>query len=252
MNRLQGKIALITGGNSGIGLATAKAFVANGARVIVTGRDQKSLDAAQEALGDQCLALRSNTADLKEIDALYAVIKERFEGLDIIFANAGISGGAPIESVTEEHFDRVFNTNVKGVFFTLQKALPLLRKGASIILNASISARVGLPNQSCYAATKAAVRSLARNFSVEFAARGYRFNVVSPGPIETPIWGRGGADAQILEAMKQRATSNNPLGRFGSPEELAQTVVFLASDDSTFMMGAEIIVDGGVTEMRIR
>lgn len=250
MQRLQGKLALITGGNSGIGLATAKLFVANGARVIVTGRDQKSLDAASASLGGDVLALRSEASDVKAIDALFAAVKERFGALDILFANAGVSGGGPVESTTEEEFDRMFDTNVKGVFFTVQKALPLLRKGASIILNSSIAPRVGRPGHALYAASKAAVRTFARNFSSEFATRGIRVNVVSPGPVETPIWGRAGSDPSAVDEILKQVKAGVPLGRLGRPEEVAQAVLFLASDESSFMLGSEITVDGGVTEMR--
>jgi NAD(P)-dependent dehydrogenase (short-subunit alcohol dehydrogenase family) len=248
--RLQGKLALITGGNSGIGLATAKLFVANGARVVITGRDQKSLDAARASLGDDVMALRSDTSDLKAIDALFAAIKERFGALDILFANAGVSGGGPVEVTTEEEFDWMFDTNVKGVFFTVQKALPLLRNGASIILNSSIAPRVGRPGHALYAASKAAVRTFARNFSSEFASRGIRVNVVSPGPVETPIWGRAGSDPAAVDEILKQVRAGVPLGRMGQPEEVAQAVLFLASDESSFMLGSEITVDGGVTEMR--
>ena len=248
--RLQGKLALITGGNSGIGLATAKLFVANGARVVITGRDQKSLDAASAVLGGDVLALRSDASDLKAIDALFAAIKERFGALDILFANAGVSGGGPVEVTTEEEFDWMFDTNVKGVFFTVQKALPLLRKGASIILNSSIAPRVGRPGHALYAASKAAVRTFARNFSSEFASRGIRVNVVSPGPVETPIWGRSGSAPSAVDEILKQVKAGVPLGRLGQPEEVAQAVLFLASDESSFMLGSEITVDGGVTEMR--
>ena len=248
MQRLAGKLALITGGSSGIGLATAKAFVAEGARVAITGRDAKSLQAAQREIGNDGLALQSDAGDLKAIDTLFEAIKEKFGALDILFANAGIGSGGPVESVTEEDFDRIFAVNVKGVFFTVQKALPLLRKGASIVLNSSIAQHTGRPGLSLYAASKAAVRTLARNLSAELASRGIRVNVVSPGPIDTPIWERA-RDPEIASALKKRVEAGIPVGRMGTAEEVASAVVFLASDDSSFMLGSEITVDGGVIEV---
>src|SRR5215471_4889726 len=248
MQRLAGKLALITGGSSGIGLATAKAFVAEGARVAITGRDAKSLQAAQREIGNDGLALQSDAGDLKAIDTLFEAIKEKFGALDILFANAGIGSGGPVESVTEEDFDRIFAVNVKGVFFTVQKALPLLRKGASIVLNSSIAQHTGRPGLSLYAASKAAVRTLARNLSAELASRGIRVNVVSPGPIDTPIWERA-RDPEIASALKKRVEAGIPVGRLGTAEEVASAVVFLASDDSSFMLGSEITVDGGVIEV---
>jgi NAD(P)-dependent dehydrogenase (short-subunit alcohol dehydrogenase family) len=247
MRRLEGKLALITGGNSGIGLATAKLFVAEGARVAITRRDPKTLDEARRSLGNDTLALQSDTSDLRAIDLLFAAIKDQFGALDILFVNAGIGDPISIEKVTEQDFDRIFDVNVKGVFFTVQKALPVLRNGASIILNASIAPRTGRPGLSLYAASKAAVRTFARNFSAALVPRGIRVNVISPGPIETPIWDRafGGANADV----RQRIEAGIPLGRMGRPEEIAQAVVFLASDESTFMLGSEITIDGGVSEM---
>jgi NAD(P)-dependent dehydrogenase (short-subunit alcohol dehydrogenase family) len=250
MQRLAGKFALITGGSSGIGLATAKAFVADGAAVAITGRDQKALDAATDIIGGEHLAFKCNAANLLEIDALYAAIKERFGALDIIFANAGVADSNPMEKVTEQDFDRVFNVNVKGVFFTVQKALPLLRRGASIILNASIAPRMGRAGLSLYSASKAAVRTLARNFSSELVSRGVRVNVVSPGTILTPAWNRLIKDPAAFEATMRQVGSEIPQGRVGTPEEIANVVLFLASDASSFMLGAEITVDGGLTEMR--
>jgi len=248
MRRLEGKLALITGGSSGIGLATAQAFVAEGARVAITGRDAKSLEAAKREIGNDTLALQSDAGDLKAIDALFAAIKREFGALDILFANAGVGAGGPVETITEEDFDRIFNVNVKGVFFTVQKALPLLRKGASIILNSSIAPRTGRPGLSLYAASKAAVRTLARNLSAELASRGIRVNVVSPGPIDTPIWERA-RDPEIADALRKKVAAGIPLGRMGTADEVASAVVFLASDDSSFMLGSEITVDGGVIEL---
>jgi NAD(P)-dependent dehydrogenase (short-subunit alcohol dehydrogenase family) len=247
MPRLAGKFALITGGNSGIGLATARAFVAEGARVAITGRDRDTLEAARRLIGNDTLAIQSDTADLKAIDTLFATIQERFGALDILFANAGIGSMTPVENTSEDDFDRIFDVNVKGLFFTVQKALPLLRNGASIILNGSIAIRTGRVGFSVYAASKAAVRTFARNFSAEFLSRGIRVNVVSPGPIDTPIFWREQRGQKEVAALRQRIEADVPLGRMGKPEEIAQAVVFLASDESSFMLGTEIILDGGVT-----
>ena len=248
MNRLTGKLALITGGNSGIGLATAEAFVAEGARVVITGRDSETLDAARKKLGAGNLAIQSDAADVKAIDALFAAIKQDFGALDIMFLNAGVGSGGSIASTTEEDFDRIFDINVKGIFFAVQRALPLLRSGASIILNASIAPRTARPGLSLYAASKAAVRTFARNFSSELASRGIRFNVVSPGPIETPIWYRE-RDPETAAQLRKHIAGDVPMGRLGRPEEVAQAVVFLASDESSYIVGTEITVDGGITEL---
>jgi NAD(P)-dependent dehydrogenase (short-subunit alcohol dehydrogenase family) len=248
MPRLANKLALITGGSSGIGLATAKMFAAEGARVAITGRDAKALDAAKRAIGPGTLAIQSDTADLKAIDALIATLKQDFGALDILFINAGIGEAMPFDKAGEADFDRTFDVNVKGPFFTIQKALPLLRRGASIILNASIAHLTGRPNFAIYAASKAALRTLARNLSTELLPRGIRVNVVSPGPIETPIWDKI-PDAERRDAIKRRVAAGIPMGRMGTSEEIAAAVVFLASDESAFMAGAEITIDGGVTEI---
>ncbi len=247
MPRLANKLALITGGSSGIGLAAAKMFVAEGARVAITGRDAKALEAARRDIGGDTLAIRSDAADLAAIDALMARIKETFGALDILFINAGIGEAVPVDKATESDFDRTFDINVKGPFFTVQKALPLLRRGSSIILNASIAHLTGRPNFAIYAASKAALRTLARSFSTEFIPRGIRVNVVSPGPIETPIWDKLPADK--ADAIKRRVVAGIPMGRMGTAEEVASAVLFLASDESSFMAGTEITIDGGVTEM---
>ena len=249
MRRLEGKLALITGGNSGIGLATAKLFIAEGARVAVTGRDPKTLDDARRSLGNDTLSLQSDTSDLRAIDLLFETIKDHFGALDILFANAGVGDPIPLDKVTEQDFDRIFAVNVKGLFFTVQKALPLLRNGASIVLNASIAPRMGRAGFSLYAGSKAAVRAFARNFSAELAPRGIRVNVISPGPIETPIWNRAFSDANAAKEVRQKVVAGVPLGRMGTPEEIAQAVLFLASDESSFMLGTEITIDGGVSEM---
>jgi NAD(P)-dependent dehydrogenase (short-subunit alcohol dehydrogenase family) len=249
MPRLAGKRALITGGNSGIGLATAKAFIAEGARVAITGRNPETLGEAKKELGSETLAVRSDVANLKDLDQLYATIEKRFGGLDILFANAGIGKSTPLGGTTEELFDEIFDVNVKGVFFTVQKALPLLKKGASIILNASIGPRLGRPGAAAYAASKAAVRTMARNFSADLAPRGIRVNAVSPGLIATPIWTRSKFGPEGENPIDQQLCSSVPLGRLGTPDEVAQVVVFLASNESSFMLGSEIVVDGGATEL---
>ncbi len=248
MGRLANKLALITGGSSGIGLATAKLFAAEGARVAITGRNPKALEAARLRIGRDTLAITSDSADLAAIEALMATLKDNFGALDIIFLNAGIGEAVTVDKATEADFDRTFDVNVKGPFFTVQKALPLLRPGASIIMNASIAHLTGRPNFAIYAASKAALRTLARNFSTEFIPRGIRVNVVSPGPIETPIWDKI-PDASKRDAIKRRVAAGVPMGRMGTAEEIAAAVLFLASDESAFMAGTEITIDGGVTEM---
>lgn len=249
MKRLLGKTALITGGNSGIGFATAKAFVAEGARVAITGRDQASLTAATKELGAGALAFRSDASDLAAINELFAAIEREFESLDIFFLNAGVARATPLGLTTEETFDEVFDTNVKGPFFAMQRALPLLRPGSSVILNASSAPRSGAPATAVYGGSKAAIRAFARNFSAELAAKGIRVNVISPGPIATPVWSRTGAPQNLIDAAQKRLQTSIPVGRLGTPEEVAGAVVFLASSDSSFMLGAEIVVDGGVTQL---
>ncbi len=246
--RLQGKTAIITGGSSGIGLAAAKAFVAEGARVAITGRDPGALDTAVCEIGQNALALQCDHARLEEIDALVRRLSGAFDGLDILFANAGLFTNAPIGEITETEFDAVFDTNVKGVFFTVQTMLPLFRRGASIILNASIASRMGRPGISLYAASKAAVRTFARNVSADLAPRGIRVNVISPGPVDTPIWERG-RDPDSAGRMRSKIGAGVPMGRMGKAEEIAAAAVFLASDESAYMMGAELVIDGGTSEV---
>ncbi|MEH2466540.1 SDR family oxidoreductase [Nostoc sp.] len=243
--KLTGKIALVTGGNSGIGLATAKQFVAEGAHVFITGRRQDGLDAAIKEIGENVTAVQGDVSNLADLDRLYATIKEQKGHLDILFANAGWGEFVPLEQITEEHFDKTFNINVKGVAFTVQKALPLLKDGSSIILNASISASIGQPAFSIYAATKAAVRSFARTWSVDLKERHIRVNVVSPGIIPTPAHERIGITDEMYPAMLNGA----PLGRVGTPDEVAKPVVFLASDDSSYITGIELFVDGGIAQI---
>jgi len=246
--RLGGKTALITGGSSGIGLATAKAFAAEGARVVITGRDSSALDAAVRQIGDGAIGVQCDTRSLEQINALANRVANEFAGLDILFANAGLFTNAPIGSISESEFDEIFDVNVKGVFFTVQTMLPLLRRGASVILNASIAWRMGRPGISLYAASKAAVRTFARNFSADLASRGIRVNVISPGPIDTPIWERGREPA-AADRLRRKIEAGVPMGRMGKAEEIAAAAVYLASDESAFMMGAELILDGGTSEV---
>jgi NAD(P)-dependent dehydrogenase (short-subunit alcohol dehydrogenase family) len=249
MGKLEGKVALITGGNSGIGLATAKEFKEQGAQVVITGRDQQTLDAARRELGDGVLSVRSDTSSLRDIDKLFAVLKEKFGKIDVLFINAGVGKFVPLDSVTEELFDSIMDINFKGAYFTIQKALPLLNDNASIVLNASINAYIGMPNSSVYAASKAALITLARTLSAELVGRGIRVNVVSPGPVTTPIFGKLGLPADALEETLKSVQAQVPLKRFGRPEEIAKTVLFLASDDASFLLGTEIVADGGLSQL---
>lgn len=249
MARLQGKIAVITGGNSGIGLATAKSFIDEGAQVVIAGRDQKTLDAAVKELGSKCLALQVDVAKLAELDTFYKTVGEKFGRIDILFVNAGIANFIPIEQMTDKDFDTMFNVNTKGLFFTVQKAIPLLSQGSSVILTTSSIVEKGVSGASVYAASKAAVRSMARSFSVELLARGIRVNALSPGPVETPIFGRMGLPAEQTKAMTEMMAARVPLKRMGRSEELAKAAVFLASDESSFMLGSQVSVDGGVSQL---
>jgi NAD(P)-dependent dehydrogenase (short-subunit alcohol dehydrogenase family) len=243
--KLEGKVAVVTGGNSGIGLATAKRFVAEGAYVFITGRRQEELDAAVKEIGKNITGVQGDVAKLTDLDKLYAAVKAKTGRIDILFANAGIAELAPLGEITEEDYDRMFNINVKGLLFTVQKALPLIPSGGSIILNASIVATKGNPASSVYSATKAAVRSFARTWTMDLKERKIRVNAVSPGPIRTPAYDRiaqsGPAGKQMLDSIVNRV----PMGRFGEPDEIARAAVFLASDDSTFVTGTELFVDGG-------
>jgi len=247
--KLEGKVAVVTGGNSGIGLATAKRFVEEGAYVFITGRRQSELDAAVKEIGKNITGVQGDVAKLADLDKLYAAVKAKTGRIDILFANAGIAELAPLGEITEADFDRMFNINVKGLLFTVQKALPLIPSGGSIILNASIVASKGNPASSVYSATKAAVRSFARTWTMDLKERKIRVNAVSPGPIRTPAYDRiaqsGPAGKQMLDSIVNRV----PMGRFGEPDEIARAAVFLASDDSTFVTGIELFVDGGAAQV---
>jgi NAD(P)-dependent dehydrogenase (short-subunit alcohol dehydrogenase family) len=245
MAKLDGKIALVTGGNGGIGLATAKRFVSEGAHVFITGRRDKELAAAAEEIGRNVTAVKGDVADLGDLDRLFAQIKRDKGRLDIVFANAGLTTLTPLGQITEADYDALFDVNVKGLLFTVQKALPLLPDGASIILNASIVASKGLPNWSVYSASKAAVRSFARTWTTDLKARRIRVNALSPGFIDTPPWHASDAGEQAMKVF----AAGVPLGRFGIADEIAKSAVFLASDDGSYVTGTELFVDGGAAQI---
>lgn len=249
MGKLDGKIALITGGNSGIGLATAKRFVDEGAYVYITGRRENELAAAVKEIGKNVTAVQSDVSKLADLDRLFAQVKREKGTLDIVFANAGIATYAPLGTITEEHFDSIFDTNVKGLLFTVQKALPLIPDGGSIILNASIVGSKGLPANSVYSATKAALRSFARTWTTDLKDRHIRVNAVSPGVIDTPGLSKLLASGDAGKDRLKVFSTVVPLGRMGSPDEIAKAVVFLASDDSSYVTGAELFVDGGFAQV---
>jgi NAD(P)-dependent dehydrogenase (short-subunit alcohol dehydrogenase family) len=245
--RLDGKTALITGGNSGIGLATARAFVAQGARVAITGRDQTTLDQAAASLGPNALALRADIMDAAANEAAIRSAAETFGHLDIVVANAGISGNTPVGGTTAEQFERIMTINVTGVFLTVQAAAPFLRNGASVILIGSVHAVLGMPGYAAYAASKGAVRAMARVLASELSPAGVRVNVVVPGATRTPIWSRNGRDPDALATLEPRMVRAVPTGRISEVDEIANTILFLASDDATNIQAAEIVVDGGLT-----
>ena len=248
--KLEGKVAVVTGGNSGIGLATAKRFADEGAEVIITGRRQVELDAAVREIGGKATGVQGDVSNLADLDRLYDVVKRNHGHIDVLFANAGIGEFIPLGHITEAHFDKTFNTNVKGLLFTVQKALPLFRDGGSIILNASIVSIKGLEAFSVYSASKAAVRSFARSWTNDLKARKIRVNVVSPGVIITPAYKNAlKMSAEQIEEYAASTSVVTPLGRPGTPDEIAKAVVFLASDDSSFVAGIELFVDGGMAQI---
>jgi NAD(P)-dependent dehydrogenase (short-subunit alcohol dehydrogenase family) len=249
MNRFTGKNVLVTGGTSGIGLAVAQAYAAEGARVVVTGRDPQSLADAAAAIGANTVALRNDASEIVDARALAAALGEQAIKLDAIFINAGVAKFASFDQVDEALWDLTFNTNVKGAYFQLQALLPYLNNGASIVLNGSINAHIGMPNSSVYAASKAALITLARTLSAELLPRGVRVNVVSPGPVQTPLYGKLGMDAKQLEATAAQIQAQVPLGRFGRPDEVAATVLHLSSPESGFIVGTEIVIDGGMSQL---
>ncbi|MEM6273450.1 MAG: SDR family oxidoreductase [Bacteroidota bacterium] len=246
MGKLDQKIAVITGGNSGIGLASARRFKEEGATVIINARNQKRLAETRAELGDQFDILQADVTNLADLDRFYATIKEKYGRIDVLFLNAGIAPTAPVTMATEAHFDQLFDVNVKGVYFGVQKALDLLADGASVIITTSVVNQKGMAGMSVYSATKAAVRSFARTLSAELAPRGIRVNALSPGPIETPLLGKMGLDEETAKGFAQVITQKVPLARFGSAEEIAKPALFLASDDSSYVAGEELVVDGGM------
>jgi NAD(P)-dependent dehydrogenase (short-subunit alcohol dehydrogenase family) len=249
MGKLEGRIALVTGGTSGIGLASAKAFVSEGAFVFITGRRESELAAAVEAIGGQVTGVRGDVSNLGDLDRLFEQIGREKRRLDIVFANAGVAKYSPLGEITEDFYDSIFDVNVKGLLFTVQKALPLMPDGAAIILNASIVASKGFSANSVYSATKAAVRSFARTWTTDLKARHIRVNAISPGSIDTPGLSELLASSETGQQRAKMIASAVPLGRFGLPSESAKAVVFLASDDSSYISGAELFVDGGLAQV---
>jgi NAD(P)-dependent dehydrogenase (short-subunit alcohol dehydrogenase family) len=245
--RLANKTALITGGNSGIGLATARLFVAEGAKVIITGRNQDTLRAAAKELGPNALAVAADATDVAATDAAIKQGVEKFGKLDIVFANAGIPGATPVGGTALAAFEQVIRTNLTAVFFTVQSALPYLNDGASIVLNGSVISVLGSPGYSAYAASKAGVRAMARVMVSELSPRNIRVNVIAPGAIRTPIWGAATATPEAEKAFEARIGRTTPLGRIGEPDHVAKTVLFLASDDAAHIQGQELFIDGGAT-----
>jgi NAD(P)-dependent dehydrogenase (short-subunit alcohol dehydrogenase family) len=249
MTRLTGKVALITGGSSGIGLATAKRFVAEGARVFITGRRQKELDEAVASIDGQVAGIRGDVSNLDDLDSIYEQIRDEAGRLDILFANAGGGQFMPLRTITESHFDRTFATNVRGTLFTVQKALPLMGKGGSIILTGSTAAVSGTPAFSVYAASKAAIHSFARNWILDLKGTGIRVNILAPGSTSTPGWHGLAPSEEANKEMIKLVEAATPLGRMGAPDEIAAVALFLASDESSFVTGAEYFVDGGMAQI---
>ena len=250
MGKLEGKVAVITGGNSGIGLATAKRFVEEGAHVVISGRREKELKEAAAFIGRNVTTVTGDVTRLQDLDRLYAVVKEKHGRIDVLFINAGWGEVAPLEAATEAHFDKTFDLNVKGLFFTAQKALPLFKDGGSIILNSSVANVMGVPAFTVYAASKAAVRSFARGWTMELKDRKIRVNTMSPGPTETPaLETTTGLTREQAEQAAAGFASQVPMGRRGKPEEIAAAVTFLASDESSFITGVDLAVDGGMAQV---
>ena len=250
MSKLEGKVAVITGGSSGIGLATAQTFASEGAQVFITGRRQNELDAAVKQIGKNAIGVQGDVSNLEDLDRLYAQVKARQARIDVLFANAGGGEFVALGSITEEQFDKTFSINVKGLLFTVQKALPLFQDGGSIILNASVAGSKGIEAFSVYSATKAAVRSFARVWTIDLKPRRIRVNAISPGPIDTPILNNlPMSTKEELDQLKTNLASGVPMGRMGQPDEVAKAALFLASDDSSFVTGIELFVDGGLAQI---
>jgi len=250
MKSLKDKVAVITGGNSGIGLATAQRFVAEGAYVFITGRRQNELDAAVKQIGENNISgVHGDVSNMADLDRLYAMVKEQKGSIDILFANAGVTEFAPLGTITEAQFDKIFSVNVKGLLFTVQKALPLFHDGGSIILNGSVGGSKGVATTSVYSATKAAIRSFARTWTVDLKHRKIRVNAISPGPIDTPIFNSLAKTEEEVKQIKANLIAAVPMGRMGTADEIAKAVSFLASDDSSYITGIELFVDGGMAQI---
>ncbi|QEI06640.1 SDR family oxidoreductase [Pigmentiphaga aceris] len=249
MTRLTNKRTLITGGSSGIGLETARQFLAEDARVAITGTNPETLEQARQALGDKVVIVRADAGSVADQAKITTAVQDAFGGLDAVFINAGVADFRPLEQWDEAGFDRSIAVNLKGPLFLVQALLPLLANPASIVLNTSINARIGMPNSSVYAATKAGLISLARTLSGELIGRGIRVNAVSPGPVSTPIYGKMGLEAAELEKLAGAILGQIPAGRFGEPSEIAKAIVFLASDESAFTVGSELVIDGGMSNL---
>ena len=247
MKRYEGKIAVVTGGNSGIGLATAKAFAREGAAVVISGRDEKTLTSAEADIGHGAMAVRADSSKQADLDALMARVKAKHGRIDALFVNAGVGKFMPFDQVTEAFYDEIMDINVKGVFFTVQKALPLLSTGAGVVLNASINAYMGMPGTSVYGPAKAAVLSMARTMSADLVSRGIRVNSISPGPIESAILARMGLPEDKLKETQEWIKSQVPLKRFGTGAEIAEAVLYLCSAEAGFTLGVDLVVDGGMT-----
>ena len=247
MGKLDGKVAVVTGGNSGIGLAAAKRLVADGAYVFITGRRQRELDVAVEQVGRNVTGVQGDVSNVGDLDRLFSTVKQLKGSIDVLFANAGVAEAAPLGEITEEQYERVFGINVKGTLFTVQRALPLLSDGASVILTSSIVGSKGFAGRSVYSATKAALRSFARTWTTDLKARRIRVNVISPGAIDTP--GLQGLSQRDSEGLSELYRDRVPLGRVGRPEDIASAVSFLASDDSSYVAGTELFVDGGLAQV---
>ncbi len=249
MGRLENKLAVITGGNSGIGLATAKDFIAEGATVVIAGRSQATLDQAVAELGPRGSAVRADVTNSADLDNLFATVKERYGQIDILFVNAGGTSVNPLEAMSEAQFDHIMGVNFKGAYFTVQKALPLMNEGGSIVLNTSVANSMGMPTLSAYAAAKAALQTMIRTISAEVVDRGIRVNAVSPGPIATPFMERTGMSSEQVEGFAGAVLGQVPMKRFGQPEEIAKAVTFLASGDASYVLGVELVVDGGISTL---
>jgi NAD(P)-dependent dehydrogenase (short-subunit alcohol dehydrogenase family) len=245
--RFKDKVVVVLGGNSGIGLASAIAFAKEGGKLVITGRNAETLESATEEIGPNTIALQSDISDLKALDNVMSLVRDAHGRIDVLFVNAGVGGFRPVEQVDAEFWEHMIGVNLRGPYFAVQKALPLLKPGSSIVLTSSLGHAKGLPGNSVYAATKAGLRALARNFGAEFVDRGIRVNCFSPGPIDTPIIERSGLTPEQIPVLREKITEDVPMKRFGTPEEAAKAVLFLASDDASYITGIDLFVDGGAS-----